>query len=611
MRATFYARVSTNNEEQKSSIESQIVFFQEFIKKNKHKKADCGIFYKKDGTAEATDGYYVDEGFSGAKSFKYRRAFQQMILDAKARKFDMIFVKDIKRFGRNAQETLKYIGELKEVGVGVYFDTISANTLDRDDDFRVQLFASLAEEESTSKSKSVQWGKKVKYKQGVWGGREPYGYNLKEGKLVKNEDEEKIVREVYHLFLNESMGQRNIAKELNVRNIPTKSGKTIWDQSLVSKMLKNAVYTGEIRLHRTQKTDINLNIIKKIPREEQVITHDESLRMIDDETFRLVQLEKEKRFEKFGDFKYKNVIVEDDDGNEVNKKQRNIERGLGRHSSKHLFSNLLKCGNCEGSLRRKVQKNNKNTFLYWFCRNNDQFGKHKCGYRNLQHEEKLIEFVREEIIKYRNSPSKRENYLQTILKTRYNSKDIENMKQQLQIEIDEIKVDKKGILKQVNRESITQEEFDELNKEFNTQLYEAESKLNQLVYIDQEIEKLHLRFNQFTAFLDSVDVNNLTNGVLRKIIHRIVAKTIDEPIFGNDTSNFEKYTTLEIEWNFLDTTESAIQTESDRKDRKSTKTLPYHHELNEEVIAQMAEKATLEPTVEELLYQLEKFAIKE
>ncbi|WP_136603808.1 recombinase family protein [Paenibacillus dokdonensis] len=601
MRATFYARVSSDSEEQKKSIISQVDFFQEYLQSHKYQPVESGVFCKRDGSVEATQGYYVDEGFSGAKSIKYRKAFQQMMRDAKARKFDIIFTKNISRFGRNVQEILKSIGDLKELGIGVYFEDVKINTLNGSDDLKITIFAGMAQEESRAKSDSVQFGKMRGYKKGIWGGREPYGYNLKEGKLVKNDDEEKIVREVYHLFLNESMGQRNIAKELNARNVPTKSGKTIWDQSLVSKMLKNSVYTGEIRLHRTQKTDINRNIIKKIPKEEQVVTHDESLRMIDDETFRLVQLEKEKRLEKFGDFKYKNIIVEDEDGNEMNKKQRNIERGLSRHSSKHLFSNLLKCGNCGGSLRRKVQKNHKNTFLYWFCRNNDQFGKHKCGYRNLQHEEKLIAFVKEEIIKYRNTPNKRKYYLQTILKTRYNAKDIEVMKQQLQIEIDEIKIDKKGILKQVNRESITQEEFDELNKEFNVQLYEAESKLNQLIYIDQEIEKLHLRFNQFTAFLNDLDVDNLTNGVLRKIINRIVATTIDEPVFSDDTSNFDKYTTLEIDWNFLDTTESAILTESFRKLRKSMITIP-SHELPNEVIDQMAENVSREPNEEEILF---------
>jgi len=611
MRATFYARVSTDSEDQKSSIESQIGFFQDYIKKNKYKKVDCGIFCRRDGTVEATEGYYVDEGFSGAKSFKYRKAFQQMIEDAKARKFDMIFVKDIKRFGRNSQEILNYIALLKELGIGVYFNTITANTLDREDDFRISLFAALAEEESTSKSMSVQWGKKVKYKEGIWGGREPYGYNIKNGKLLKNIEEEKIVKEVFHLFLNESMGQRNIAKELNSKNVPTKSGKTIWDQSLISKMLKNAVYTGEIRLHRTKKIDINRNIVVNVPKEEQIVTYDESLRMIDDETFELVQMEKVRRFEKFGDFKYKTIVIEDESGDEIQKKQRTIVKGESRHSNKHLFSNILKCGNCGGSLRRKVQKNHKNTFLYWFCRNNDQFGKHKCGFRNLQHEEKLIEFVKEEIIKYRNSPNHRKYYLQTLLKTNYNAKDIENRKNHLQEEIKDFKNQKRTIIKLLSDESITKEEFDDYNREFNSKLYDCESNLNQLIYIDNEIEKLQIRFNQFTSFLDDVDVDNLTNGVLRKIISKITATTHIEPIFGGVP--YEKLQhTLDIEWNFLDTTEKAILQESVKKLRENLITdNDDDGELTDELLEVHAEKANREPTIEELEYQINQLEIVE
>lgn len=382
-------------------------------------------FCRSDGTAEVTNGYYVDEGFSGAKSFKYRGAFQQMIKDAKARKFDIIFVKDMKRFGRNVQETLKFIGDLKELGIGVYFDNINASSLESEDNLKIQLFAVLAENESTSKGTSVQWGKKVKYAQGIWGGREPYGYNIKNGKLVKNEEEALIVKEVFNLYLNEGMGLYNIAKILNSKDTPTKRGIAIWGQSLISNMLKNAVYTGEIRLHRTKKIDINRNIIEKVPREDQIVVYDETLRIIDDNFFELVQIEKAKRFEQFGNFKYKTITIEDDDGNKVDKQQRTIIKGKSRHSNKHLFSNLLVCGNCGGSLRRRVQNNKTKSYTYWFCRNSELHGKTKCSYRNVQHEHSLTEFVKEKIDNYRTTPNKRKYYLDTILKTKYNAKDIE------------------------------------------------------------------------------------------------------------------------------------------------------------------------------------------
>lgn len=565
MRATFYARVSSDSIEQKNSIISQVEFFKEYLKRNNFHAVNCGVFCKKDGTVELTDGYYVDEGFSGAKSYKYRKAFQQMMKDAKAKKFDMIFVKDIKRFGRNVQETLKFIGELKELGIGVYFEDIKANTLNKADDVRIGIFAVLAEDESTSKSTSVQFGKMQGYKKGIWGGREPYGYNIVDGKLTINELEAEIVREVFNLYLNECMGLRNIAITLNSRKIPTKSGKTIWNQSLISKMLKNTVYTGEIRLHRTQKVDINRNIVKQIPRTEQVILKDESIRIIDDEMFRLIQIEKEKRFKKFGDFKYKSTLTTSEDGEEEIKKIRTIERGESRHSNKHLFSNLLKCGNCGGSLRRKVQKNKNNTYIYWFCRNNDNFGKAKCMYRNLQHEEKLIDYVKQEIIEYKENSSK-EMYFQDMLKTRFDIKDIDERVTKYRDELSFLKADRETNFNLFSRKKIGEEEFEERHKILNEELYDVESKLNQLLYIDEEIEKTKLRYAEFIKFLKNIDVENLTNATLRKIIHHIEATTHDESehISFEDGNIFYPHS-LKIEWNFMDMTISEILSESIKK----------------------------------------------
>lgn len=531
--------------------------------KNYQPALDCGIFCKRDGTAENTNGYYVDEGFSGAKSVKYRKAFLQMIKDAKARKFDIILIKNISRFGRNVQEILKFIGDLREVGVGVFFEDVNINTLNRTDDVKITIFSALAEEESRAKSDAVQFGKLQGYKKGIWGGREPYGYNIEEGKLVINEQEATIVKEVFDLYLNQSMGLRNIAKLLNERGIPTKSGKTIFDQSLISKMLKNAVYVGEIRLHRTQKIDINRNIVKAIPKKDQIVTHDESLRIIDDEIFRLVQLEKEKRLEKFGDFKYKDAIIQNDEGEVVLQKVRTIERGNSRHSNKHLFSNLLKCGNCGGSLRRKVQKNKKNTFIYWFCRNNDTFGKSKCKYRNLQHEEKLIQFVKNEITNYKNSPKTSDYYLKSILKTRFNKTNLEEQISVIKTTIDLIKEDREVNFNLFARKKINENEYDERSERITNKLYDAESKLNGLLYIEDEILKTRLRFEVFTKALNDIDLENLTNAVLRKFIDRIVATTFDEPY--EEGTDFGDKHTLTIELNFMGEKLNEIRLENSKQ----------------------------------------------
>ncbi|MEK4509483.1 recombinase family protein [Paenibacillus sp. FSL K6-2524] len=558
MRATFYARCSTDTDEQKNSIDNQVSFFEEYIVKKEYQFADCGVFCKRDGSIRPRKGY-IDEGFSGAKSARYRKAFQQMIRDAKAKKFDIIFTKNISRFGRNVQEILRYIADLRELGIGVYFEDVNINTLDRTDDIKITIFAALAEEESRAKSDSVQFGKKQGYEKGIWGGREPYGYNINNGKLMVNEEEAEIVKEIFRLYLHEGKGLGQIAKVLTEKRVPTKLRIKAWDKSLISKVLKNGIYTGEIRLHRTQKTDINRGTIKKIPLEDQIVKQDETLRLIDDETFRLVQIEKEKRLVQFGQFSYTENQFEDVEGNIVEKKVRKINRANGRYSSVHIFSNILKCGNCGGSLRRKVQKTNKQSHIYWVCRNNDSMGKLVCSYRNRQTEGELIAWVKAEVEKYKKNNRGHKNNLNNIIKTKY---DMNNLDQKIDIfkkKLNDLGIERDANFKFYTRNIFSEKEFESRHKRINDDYRDTESKLDQLVNIERELKNLRDKYEEFLKFLNDIDTDNLSNVVLRRIIDKIECTTYEEEdhisfIHGNYFEPYKK----EIYWNFMGVSEGDI-----------------------------------------------------
>lgn len=341
---TYYCRVSSDKDEQANSIKTQTDGLIAYAKEKKLIIAESGIFCRRNQEDEPRHGY-IDEGFSGAKSKKYRRAYQQMISDAKRGMFKTILTKSVSRFGRNVKDMLTTIDELEKYGVGVWFEDIKAYSLNGPDKIRIQLFATLAEEESRSKSDSVQWAKKEAAKKGVWAGREPYGYNIykmgsnseldkyMKGRLVVNPVESEIVIEIFELYLR-GWGVNKIAKYLEVvKKIPSKRGGT-WTGSHIHGILMNSIYTGHTTLHRTRRSNINLGLIEKIPEDKQIKVDDESLRIISDETFKLVQIEKDSR-----------------------PKVKNMKKGVdSRFSTAHLFSNLLKCGNCGGSLRKKFKK---------------------------------------------------------------------------------------------------------------------------------------------------------------------------------------------------------------------------------------------------------------
>lgn len=517
--ATFYARVSTDSDEQKNSIVSQVEYFNTYLDENNYQRSKTGVFYRTDGTFTVTDGYYVDEGFSGAKSNKFRKAFQQMMNDARARKFDIILTKSISRFGRNTKELLAAVAELRSYDIAVYFEDLKINTMNRADDFKLTIFAAQAEEESRAKSEAVQFGKLQGYKKGIWGGRAPYGYDIRQGKLVINPNEAPIVKRVFSMYLNECMGLRSIAQRLNAEEIPTKRGASLWDQSLISKMLKNVIYTGEIRLHRTRKIDLNQNLIKKIPPEKQIVTYDEDLVLIDIDDFKLVQIEKEKRKDDFGTLSVKEITVENN-GEIEKQKVHVLERGSSRHSTKHIFSNILKCGNCGGSLRRKVQSNKNRTFIQWICRNNDQYGKKGCRYRNLQYEEDLLDYIKREINKYRNNEEVHQENLNYYIKSQFDLKNVERDIETLKIDIEGLTQEREVNFRLLTKSIIDDSEYEQRNNLIQTQLIDKQNNLSRLENISVEIEKLELRHKKFLVFLSQVDVDNLTNANLRQIIDR-------------------------------------------------------------------------------------------
>ena len=114
LRVTFYARVSTESEEQINSLDNQISYYQDMIQKNTK--------------WTYVDGY-IDEGLSAATVTK-RKHFHHMIEDAKNGKFDYILTKEITRFARNTLDSIQYTRKLLSYGVAVFFQNDNINTLE-------------------------------------------------------------------------------------------------------------------------------------------------------------------------------------------------------------------------------------------------------------------------------------------------------------------------------------------------------------------------------------------------------------------------------------------------------------------------------------------------
>ena len=123
LRVTFYARVSTDKEEQRHSLQAQAAYYTAFI-------AGCPAWTPVEG--------YIDEGISGTSVGK-REQFLRMIDDAEMGKFDFILTKEISRFSRNTLDSIRYTQTLLRCGVGVLFQSDNINTLLPDAELRLKI----------------------------------------------------------------------------------------------------------------------------------------------------------------------------------------------------------------------------------------------------------------------------------------------------------------------------------------------------------------------------------------------------------------------------------------------------------------------------------------
>ena len=241
LRVAAYCRVSTDSDEQATSYEAQVEHYTEYIKKNPEWEFA---------------GIYADDGISGTNT-KNREEFNRMIEDCEAGTIDMIITKSISRFARNTLDCLKYIRQLKEKNIPVFFEKEAINTTDAKGEVLITIMASLAQQESQSLSQNVKLGLQFRYQNGqVQVNHNRFlGYTKdEEGNLVIDPEQAEVVKRIYREYL-EGYSMDKIAAGLETDGILTGAGKPRWHTSTINKILRNEKYIGDALLQKTYTTD--------------------------------------------------------------------------------------------------------------------------------------------------------------------------------------------------------------------------------------------------------------------------------------------------------------------------------------------------------------------
>lgn len=113
MRVAAYCRVSTDEEDQLNSLDTQVKYYTGKIAENPN---------------WTMVGIYADEGITGTRTDK-REKFLKLMRDCEKGKIDLILTKSTTRFARNTVDSLTWIRKLRAMGIGVYFEEQNLDSL--------------------------------------------------------------------------------------------------------------------------------------------------------------------------------------------------------------------------------------------------------------------------------------------------------------------------------------------------------------------------------------------------------------------------------------------------------------------------------------------------
>ena len=236
-----YCRVSTDREEQDSSIELQELRYRQMIEENPNWE-NAGVF------SERATGLNLQE----------RSAFQAMMHQCREEKINLILTKSISRFGRNTLDILRVLQELRELNVDVFFEKEDLWLHERDLQIVLTAYCAFAQAESEDMSRNIRWGIKRSFQSGTSGYADFVCFGYKrgdEGRLAIDEPDAKIVRRIFEMRADgSSLG--TISDWLYENKIPSPAGKDRWSRETISKLLKNEKYTGDVMLQKTFVKDL-------------------------------------------------------------------------------------------------------------------------------------------------------------------------------------------------------------------------------------------------------------------------------------------------------------------------------------------------------------------
>lgn len=487
LRVTFYARVSTDKDEQLNSLENQIQYYTDLIQSKVSWTYIPG---------------YIDEGISGT-STKKRDSFLQMIEDAKVGRFDFIITKEISRFSRSTLDSIQYTQELLEHNVGVLFQNDNINTLDPDSEFRLVVMAGVAQDEVRKLSERLKFGFRQAIKNGhVLGNDKLWGYDKKDCILTINESEAKAVRRIFDLYANQKMGIRRISQKLYDEGFTSRRGNA-FNVLTIRHILENPKYKGWYCANKSQTVDYRSKRKIFLEEDEWIMYPDPSIPAIVSEELwdRANALYKRRR------------------------QQMLSHQNAAEFHNRYPYSGKIICEEHGTSFHRQVRKSMKGEKEAWQCRVYRNRGRAGCSAPQLLTEE-LDQIMARIFDQLAQDKQAIVEAVVKIIRSVPNELDYQQDIRRIAEEISAIIWKKDRLLEMSIERALSTTEFKQRNERFNQQLQELERQKRSL---ELEKDKSKISVDQLSKIKTALEEeitfqNGINSALVTTILDHIVVK---------------------------------------------------------------------------------------
>ena len=487
LRVTFYARVSTDKDEQINSLENQVQYYTELIQSKLNWTFIPG---------------YIDEGISGT-STKKRDSFLRMIADAKAGRFDFIITKEISRFSRSTLDSIKYTQELLEHDVGVLFQNDNINTLDSDSEFRLVVMAGVAQDEVRKLSERLKFGFRQAIKNGhVLGNDKLWGYDKKDCVLSVNEEEAQVVRRIFDLYANRQMGIRRISQTLLDEGFTSRKGGA-FNVLTIRHILCNPKYKGWYCANKSQTVDYRSKRKIFLDESEWVMYPDPSIpAIVSEELWDRANALYKRRSE-----------------------QMMSHQSAAEFHNRYPYSGKIICEEHGTTFHRQLQKSKAGEKEVWQCRIYRDKGRKACSAPQVRTAE-LDQIMAEIFDQLAQNKQAIIDAVVTVLQAVPDEHDYAQDLRRIEEDLSAIHAKKDRLLEMSIEGIITRLEFKQRNDGFNQQVKALEERLSTIQseavkgkQITAQLEQIRTALEQELTFQ-----NGINSALVTTVLDQIVVK---------------------------------------------------------------------------------------